>query len=520
MRRDAHRKEATALAGLALCAVLLLGAALSGCRDAASREVVTTTTGVTAAEPDTTTTTTTKAAGKKKESKKQPQQSASGQQPRQGSGQEQSFTAFPNALAFPGTIILGRPTETAVTFSLVADADSEAYVEYGYAPGGYGEESARWTLRAGTPLEADLTGLRADSAVFYRLHYKTSGAAEYSSTPELSFHTARAAGSAFTFAVEADPHIELDAKMQPALFVAALQDMATMRPDFLIDLGDTFLGEKLAAPSLERLEALYAHDRRYFGIVAASAPLYLVNGNHDAEWGWPASTVAGLESWTVEARTLFYPNPFPGDFYTGDSEQTANAGYREDYYAWEWGDALFVALDLYSHCTVDPKSSGDLWDYTLGTDQYLWLEKTLRTSTAAHKFVFAHHILGDVRGGVEWAGLYEWGGYGKSGAYEFAQERPGWDTPIHRLFVETGVDIFFQGHDHFFVKQETDGVIYQEVPQPATPTGDPQNQAHEYAYKSGEVLGSPGYLLVTVDASTVRVDFRQEGRTVYTYSIR
>jgi hypothetical protein len=83
--------------------------------------------------------------------------------------------------------------------------------------------------------------------------------------------------------------------------------------------------------------------------------------------------------------------------------------------------------------------------------------------------------------------------------------------------VESGVDIFFQGHDHFFVKQEKDGMVYQEVPQPATPGGNPQNMAHEYAYKSGEVLPSPGYLQVTVQDTGVQVQYWQAGRVVHTY---
>jgi hypothetical protein len=169
----------------------------------------------------------------------------------------------------------------------------------------------------------------------------------------------------------------------------------------------------------------------------------------------------------------------------------------------------FVVLDPYFWTTEDPRQSGDMWDWTLGTEQHKWLEETLRTSAAKYKFVFSHHVIGDVRGGIEWAGLYEWGGFDKNGTDRFAEMRPGWEVPVHKLFVKYGVDIYFQGHDHFFVKQELDGVVYQEVPQPATPGGDPQNMAHEYAYKSGTILASPGYLLVTVSDSGVQVDFEQ-----------
>jgi hypothetical protein len=118
-------------------------------------------------------------------------------------------------------------------------------------------------------------------------------------------------------------------------------------------------------------------------------------------------------------------------------------------------------------------------------------------------------VIGDVRGGIEWAGLYEWGGTDKNGTDRFAEMRPGWDMPVHQLFVKYGVDIYFQGHDHFFVKQELQGVVYQEVPQPATPGGDPQNMAHEYAYKSGTILAGPGYIMVTVSESGVQVDYMQ-----------
>lgn len=164
-------------------------------------------------------------------------------------------------------------------------------------------------------------------------------------------------------------------------------------------------------------------------------------------------------------------------------------------------------LDPYAYTTTDPRASGDAWDWTLGEAQYRWLVHELSTNAASYTFVFAHHIIGDVRGGVEWTDLYEWGGHDRSGADRFAVERPGWGLPIHDLFVKYGVTIFFQGHDHLFVRQEADGVVYQEVPQPATPGGDAANQAHEYAYASGVILPSTGHLEVTVAAAGVTVDY-------------
>jgi hypothetical protein len=410
---------------------------------------------------------------------------------------------------FPGTLVLGRPTDTSATISLLAETDMTFRVEYGNASGSYSGQTDKAEASAGLPVEVSLAGLQPDTTCFYRVAYTATGQADENTSDEYSFHTQRASGSSFTFAVEADPHIDKDAKMQPELFRQALAGIAVADPDFLIDLGDTFLGDKFAR-DYPTLDAQYANTRGYFGIIGPSVPLYLANGNHDGESGWALDgTQNNLAVWATTARKKYYPNPYPDGFYSGDTSEQPFAGQRESYYAWEWGDALFVVLDPYYWTPENPKQSGDLWDYTLGTEQYRWLEETLRTSGAKYKFVFSHHVLGDVRGGIEWAGLYEWGGADKNGIDQFAKMRPGWELPIHQLFVKYGVDIYFQGHDHFFVKQELDGVVYQEVPQPATPGGDAQNMAHEYAYKSGTVLASPGYLLVTVSSSGVQVDYIQ-----------
>ena len=117
-----------------------------------------------------------------------------------------------------------------------------------------------------------------------------------------------------------------------------------------------------------------------------------------------------------------------------------------DYYAWTWGDALFVVIDPYWHSMnpVDNVYGGgsknrNLWAVTLGDAQYKWLKQTLESSKAKYKFVFAHHVLGIGRGGIEQAGLYEWGGKDPRGEDQFAQRRPNWSLPIHQLMAKNGV---------------------------------------------------------------------------------
>jgi hypothetical protein len=99
----------------------------------------------------------------------------------------------------------------------------------------------------------------------------------------------------------------------------------------------------------------------------------------------------------------------------------------------------------------------------------------------------------------------EWGGKNADGSEGFKQNRPGWEMPIHQLFVKTGVNIVFHGHDHLFVKEELDGIIYQEVPQPGHPSGGTRS-AEEYGY-TGVILGSSGHVRVTVSEKEAKVDY-------------
>ena len=145
------------------------------------------------------------------------------------------------------------------------------------------------------------------------------------------------------------------------------------------------------------------------------------------------------------------------------------------------------------------KGQRDLWNVTLGDAQYQWFKQTLENSDAKYKFVFTHHVLGTGRGGIEVADGYEWGD-----AANLAAHRPGWDKTIQQLMADNGVTIFFQGHDHIFVKQELDGVIYQTLPEPANPNYTYEN---DDAYKTGDKYPNSGHVRVTVSPENVKVDY-------------
>ena len=148
---------------------------------------------------------------------------------------------------------------------------------------------------------------------------------------------------------------------------------------------------------------------------------------------------------------------------------------------------------------------------------------------------FIHQLLSGTdqngRGGVAVAPFYEWGGLNPDVSYAFVEYRPSWDLPIHQLLVANHVTAVFHGHDHLLVKQELDGVIYQEVPQPSAARPNNTNSAIEYNYLTGDVLGSPGHIRVTVSPTEVTVEYirsylpegekpgQQNGQVDYQYVI-
>jgi len=98
------------------------------------------------------------------------------------------------------------------------------------------------------------------------------------------------------------------------------------------------------------------------------------------------------------------------------------------------------------------------------------------------------------------------GGKNLDGTLGFSTNRPGWSKPLHQLMVENKVNAFFHGHDHFYGKQEKDGIIYQEVPQPSN-KNITNISATDYGYVNGLLLPGRGYLQVTVTESGVKVDY-------------
>ena len=414
-------------------------------------------------------------------------------------------------VTFTGQELLGRVTNSSVTVNVSADQDIEAYFEYGVATGVYTGRTDTKTFPGGTPFEVLIDKLQANTAYFYRMQYRLAGTAAFTARPEHSFRTQRPRGSTFTFAMQFDPH--MDENSDAATYSLTMANILANKPDFLIDLGDNTMADKLTPPTapsiLDRVRLL----RSFYDQATHSVPLFIALGNHEGEWGRNLNgTANNVAIWDTLTRKQYYPNPAPDGFFTGDTESYPLTGQRQSYYSFEWGDALFVVLDPYWNQPGAGEAGGD-WALTLGRTQYDWLKTTLEKSTATYKFVFSHNLVGGLdlsgpmRGGIETAKYLEWGGYNLDGTWGFDKARPGWPMPIHQLLVANNVTAYFHGHDHLYAKQDLDGIVYLEGPQPSAKNTGLGTRATDYNYTHGTILGGTGYVRMQVSPAGLKAEY-------------
>jgi phosphodiesterase/alkaline phosphatase D-like protein len=435
-------------------------------------------------------------------------------------------------IAFTGEELLGKPTDTSITINIVPDTTIEYHYQYGTSPGSYTSQTSNETATGGQPHEVVIAGLAPNTHYYYRMRYHLPGEGEtdWVERSEHSFWTQRPPGSTFTFTISSDSHAMYNAEYQQTV-----TNIIADAPDFHFDLGDTFMTDGDTNQSQVDQEYLAQRNLLYLGGIGQSSPIYLASGNHENEEGWNLDDAFSIAVASVKARKSYFPTPISDGFYSGNDDPLAALDplvygdqYREDYYAWEWGDALFVVFDPFQYTMANPygamagegsddPATGDRWNWTLGQQQYDWLKETLENSDAKYKFMFAHHMLGGtqsyVRGGAVPAHMFEWGGYNAdSTTWGWDTERPGWDEdPIRQLMIDNGVSAFFHGHDHQYAYEVRDGIVYLSMPR--TSTGMDFNYYSESNEYTERVISSSGHLRVTVGPTQAMVEYVRSGGT-------
>jgi uncharacterized repeat protein (TIGR02543 family) len=458
----------------------------------------------------------------------------------------QSARLQATAISFTGEELLGKPTDTSINANIIPGATIECHYQYGTSPGSYTWQTSNATATGGQPHEVVIGGLDPNTHYYYRMRYHLPGETDWVERSEHSFWSQRAKGNTFVFTVTSDAHGNAGQQ--------AMTNILNDHPDFNVDLGDTFMLDNKTSQIAVDNAYLAFREPTYFDRIGHSVPIFLASGNHENEEGWnlddtPFSIAVG----SIQARKAYFPTPIEDGFYSGNTDPLAAIDegaygdeYREDYYAWEWGDALFVVIDPFQYTMNLPYSpiagegsddsvTGDQWSWTLGAQQFNWFKQIIQNSNAKYKFVFSHQMVGGiprnasggagyVRGGAEAAGYFEWGGKNADGTPGFASHRNAADfgtTPIHQLMVENGVSAYFHGHDHQYVFEKRDGIVYQEVPSPSMSGSGFSGIYTVGTYPDYETIAmypNSGHLRVTVTPEQATVDYVRSNTTGVSYS--
>lgn len=144
-----------------------------------------------------------------------------------------------------------------------------------------------------------------------------------------------------------------------------------------------------------------------YGEIIKNTPFFLTLGNHDIE--------------TDNGKPYFDAFDLPVN----------NKTFTEQFYSFEWGNILFIALDSNSVIRLD----------TIGKIQLEWLEEILSTSNHRWRFIFLHHPV--------------YSSKGSHGSTPELQERL---LPIIERHNVQGV---FSGHDHHYERTRIiNGTLY------------------------------------------------------------
>jgi len=148
-------------------------------------------------------------------------------------------------------------------------------------------------------------------------------------------------------------------------------------------------------------------------------------------------------------------------------------------------------------------------DWTLGEEQLLWLEETLKNSGSKWRVIFIHHPVGG-NGGDEANSAYGRGG-GRAASV-------GEQATVHALMRDYGVQVFFYGHDHVFFDMVVDGIHYT-IPGSA---GAPWKfSSAETGYPKESYWTDSGYAKVDVAPNRMDVAFINiDSETIYQYTIQ
>jgi len=242
--------------------------------------------------------------------------------------------------------------------------------------------------------------------------------------------------ASFTFAVFGDNRPANKASPQPEVFKRLVDEVNLIHPDFSLLLGDVIYGYR---SSLARLREQWSGFMDLY--LSSTVPMFVAPGNHEIQ----TESVPGSG------------NPIAQALYV--------AHLGRPYYAFEYGNSLFIVLDT--------DLVGEA--YLVTGRQLTWLRGMLELGRGyRHVFVFLHKPVVTYEGG----------------------DTLGNAEQLRKMFAEYRVTAVFQGHDHTYYYRRIEGVDYYVTGGAGAPL-----------YVRAEAGGVHHYLLVTVKGGEARVQF-------------
>jgi 3',5'-cyclic AMP phosphodiesterase CpdA len=351
---------------------------------------------------------------------------------------------------------LSRPTAKSIFISaLNGDQPAEAVVEVRQAT------AAKWERREpalqGSAFEVlhwNVQNLAPATRYEYQVLHKRASQDAFVPAAKGSFLTQRLSSASYTALLITDPHVgSFPRTSAPARTLdKVIQNACAENAEIVLALGDNVAwpgSREYPQTNSRGAVSAYALYRKQVGPLTQNCPHFGIIGNWAGESGkFPDDSIRMVS----EVRQAFLANPNHQTYPQGGSE-------RGDYYAFVWGDVLYVMLNVqtYSKPSQPEKLTSPMSDvnsieeWTLGDRQMAWLEKTLQNAKERFRFVCTHHPAGG-RAGDTLNTLY---GRGGSRAWNTGEQRA-----IHGLMKKHKVQIFFYGHDHVFVDDVVDGIHY------------------------------------------------------------
>lgn len=289
----------------------------------------------------------------------------------------------------------------------------------------------------------------------------------------------------------------------------AIQSITELHPDLLINLGDCFSCDRCANQNEAYSRA--ENYRNWTQPLLREAPMVFVHGNHEGGAGYfqhkfLANNYA-IQKWGTNTLKRFILNPdsdtyeqkgegaagydSTNDWLVGqdpdsadiEANTTLNCTPLENFYAFRYGPALFIALDPYRYtepgALVDQTDPGQptrpTASWVLGTTQLNWLEWVLANFSAPWTVVMLHHLVGSEPIGIVAGTDY----YGRQAGTNIddpsvwtavGDSIPPQLTSFHNLMIRYGVDVVLKGHDHRFAHVIKNGVNYISAPTLSAPS--------------------------------------------------